>query len=159
MGDADQWRWSEVHAEVLLIADTAARGAVAGVGCDIQSVCDVQSALRTYGSRYVNRLLDPSERGVRDAQPMELTQRFAVKEAVAKALGVPSDAPLPWPSIVVHPHMCGHNVRQRQWTVRVVGYAGRYAERHGIQEWKAWSWQENQILGTFGCAIAIALNV
>lgn len=132
--------------------------AVAGVGCDIHSLHQVEAALGAYGSRYIQKILGPSEWDQKDIPLMELTQRFAVKEAVAKALAVKWDEPLPWPSIELSPLLCVQK-GEAWWSIRLGGWAARSADRQKIKEWKAWSWQENGAVGSFGCAVAVALTV
>lgn len=59
---------------------------VEGIGVDVCSIGRVEDALAKHGPRFVTRVLRPEE--VEDAMPAaKLARRWALKEAVAKALG------------------------------------------------------------------------
>jgi holo-[acyl-carrier protein] synthase len=73
-------------------------------GVDLVAVEDVRESLRAHGERYLRRVFTEREieacGGADAADPRRLAQRFAAKEATAKALRVESDA-LPWTAIEV----------------------------------------------------------
>lgn len=67
---------------------TPGTGAGVRTGCDVQSVEDVEIALRDFGSRYLQRIYTPEEQLSLDAGgAASLAARFAAKEAVLKILG------------------------------------------------------------------------
>ncbi len=61
------------------------------VGCDVQSVADVDHALQHFGTAYLDRLYTTCEQqeclAGADFSPSSLAGRFAAKEAVLKLLG------------------------------------------------------------------------
>jgi holo-[acyl-carrier protein] synthase len=69
------------------------------VGLDLVEVEDVRSALRVHGQRYLERIYTAQEIRACRGSARALARRFAVKEAVIKALGAPDG--LPWQSIDV----------------------------------------------------------
>lgn len=77
------------------------------VGCDVQSVDDVRTAIETHGDHYLRRMLGDGERAEAARLPTpELVARyasgrFAAKEAVYKALRGQPNAPLTWPQIEI----------------------------------------------------------
>ena len=77
------------------------------VGCDIQSIDDVRTAIGSAGDRYLRRVLGLGERAeaARLATPELLERyvsgRFAGKEAVYKVLRVPPDIALGWSQIEI----------------------------------------------------------
>lgn len=99
------------------------------VGCDLVAVEDVERALERYGDRYLERVF-----GMRpvtgEASPpaRTLAGRFAVKEAVAKAIGV-GDRPFPWTDVQI--------VSDTHGRPRVVleGVVAGYAREVGLVDW------------------------
>lgn len=68
------------------------------VGVDVVLVSDVADSIATFGSRYLDRIYSPRELADCAGDASRLAARFAVKEAVTKALA-PSDAPGWWREI------------------------------------------------------------
>ena len=60
---------------------------IAGVGIDRCSVARVAAVQEQFGGRFTERLLTPTERTQREWTAPQLARRWAIKEAVAKALG------------------------------------------------------------------------
>lgn len=63
---------------------------ITGIGTDIVDIERIQAVLERQGERFVQRILTPAERAEyqRRGEPVKfLANRFAGKEAVAKALG------------------------------------------------------------------------
>jgi holo-[acyl-carrier protein] synthase len=90
---------------------------IVGVGVDIVDVGRFAAVLaRT--PRVADRLFTPRERERADGtalDPRSLAARFASKEAVAKALGVP--AGMAWHDCEVIAHQSGRPVLELTWTV------------------------------------------
>ena len=58
------------------------------VGCDVQSVADVERAVSRFGTRYLDRVYTAAEQAdCRAGGASSLAGRFAAKEAVLKLLG------------------------------------------------------------------------
>lgn len=137
---------------------------IVGVGCDVQTAHEVRHAWRQHGPRYLNAVLAESERGSAPLTVEELTQRFALKEAVAKALSVRADEPLSWTWIAVNQRLAdgpaGWDVRAgaQQWSVDVTGGALSSARRQGIDQWVAWSWWSSEGNPARGYATVVALT-
>lgn len=136
---------------------------VVGVGCDVQSVDAVRRAWLRHGPRYLSAVLAPSERTCSPVSAEELTERFALKEAVAKALAVRADEPFPWSCIAVHrtvreaAAVHGVPARAHQWWVDVDGGALLSAQRQGVDQWRAWSWCSRGSVTAVGYATVVAL--
>lgn len=60
---------------------------IVGTGVDVVEVLRFREALDRHGERLLNRLFTPAEKGICAGRPERLAARFAVKEAVLKALG------------------------------------------------------------------------
>lgn len=60
---------------------------ILGTGIDVVEVRRFKEALDRHGDRLLNRLFTPAEKGICAGRPERLAARFAVKEAVLKALG------------------------------------------------------------------------
>ncbi len=103
--------------------DAGSRPAL-GIGVDVISVEEVRHSLARFGHRYLDRIVGEAPESAPD--PRVLAGRFAVKEAVAKALDV-GDAPLPWSAIEVEAYPSG---RAR---VRLNGPAARLADERGLE--------------------------
>jgi holo-[acyl-carrier protein] synthase len=96
---------------------------IIGVGIDVVDVARFQASLeRTPG--LLDRLFTPGERGLHTAS---LAARFAAKEALAKALGAPSD--LHWQDAEVVSEPDGRPV------LRVSGSIAARAAQLGVNSW------------------------
>ncbi|MCK5892881.1 MAG: holo-ACP synthase [Endozoicomonadaceae bacterium] len=63
---------------------------IVGIGTDIVDIRRIGCAMKRQGERFSRRILTATEQAVfsvRDCPPSYIATRFAVKEAVAKALG------------------------------------------------------------------------
>jgi holo-[acyl-carrier protein] synthase len=56
-------------------------------GVDIIEIARIQRAMERHGARFLDRFFTGQEQAFCQGQPARLAGRFAVKEAVAKALG------------------------------------------------------------------------
>ncbi len=75
---------------------------IAGIGVDIVDIARVEALLSRYGSRFLARVFTEAEAGyaMSSARPAErLAGRFAVKEAVMKALGTGKSHGILWRDI------------------------------------------------------------
>jgi len=104
------------------------------VGCDIQSIDDVRTAIGSAGDRYLRRVLGHGERAeaARLATPELLERyvsgRFAGKEAVYKALRVRPDIALGWSQIEIIGDEAGAP------RVRLTGAAAELSAAAGIDD-------------------------
>jgi len=100
--------------------------AILGIGVDIVEISRVKNLLERYGDRFLSRVFTQAESrySLESANPAErLAGRFAVKEAVLKALGTGKSQGILWQDIetvrgpmgkpVVHLH--GQAVRWMKW--------------------------------------------
>ena len=76
---------------------------VVGVGCDVHYVAQVAQGIEVFGEKYLERVFTFAERAdcVGGNVAERLAGRFAVKEAVFKAMRIPRDVAIPWPTIEV----------------------------------------------------------
>ena len=97
-----------------------------GIGIDLADVEEVQASLTALGERYLRRVF--TEREIADCQgrPERLAERFAVKEALLKALGSGVEG-VSWRSVDVVEHA------GRRWSVELHGSAAELAEQCGVQ--------------------------
>jgi holo-[acyl-carrier protein] synthase len=105
----------------------------AGVGTDIVAVGRIAALMRDHGSAFLERWFTTGEIDYcsRKAMPSRhLAARFAAKEAVAKALPMAWDGPLPWRSIEIVNDASGAP------SVRLSGTVLDIATRAGIGEIK-----------------------
>jgi len=75
---------------------------IQGIGVDLVKIERIDSSLKKYGSRFAERILSSNEltEFKRSANPSNfLAKRFAVKEAVAKAMGTGFSKGLRWQDI------------------------------------------------------------
>jgi holo-[acyl-carrier protein] synthase len=102
----------------------------ARVGIDLVAVARVREALAEHGDRYLERVFTAREvddcRTGDAVDAARLAARFAAKEAVAKALRVRPDEPLPWAAIEVVRDASGAPA------IALHGPAAALAERQGI---------------------------
>jgi len=83
---------------------------IVGVGIDMVDVARIEGLLRRYGARFVGRVFTETEaryalRSVRAAE--RLAGRFAVKEAVLKALGTGVTPRIRWKDVETVPGLLG----------------------------------------------------
>lgn len=60
---------------------------IVGVGTDICAIQRIEETLAEFGDRFIERLLTPAERTQKTWDAPSLARRWALKEAVAKAVG------------------------------------------------------------------------
>jgi holo-[acyl-carrier protein] synthase len=102
------------------------------IGTDLVAVPDVQAAIESFASRYLDRVYTPAEQadcrtpdGAPDAA--RLAARFAAKEAALKALRA-GDAAVPWTAVEVR------RLPDGAPELHVTGAAAALAERAGASE-------------------------
>ncbi len=103
---------------------------VVGVGVDLVSVARFAAALRRT-PRLADRLFTPDERVTASGHPRtgaSLAARFAVKESVAKALGVPVG--MDWHHCVVTVEAGGRP------SLRMTGTVAAAARSAGVRDWR-----------------------
>lgn len=101
---------------------------ILGVGVDIIEVQRIDAALRRHGERFLRRVFTDDEVAVCTGRRQEapcFAARFAVKEAVMKALGC-GWGPIGWRDIEVERAANGKP------TVRLEGAAARLANNKGV---------------------------
>jgi len=77
---------------------------IVGVGVDLVEVKRFKDSVKRGGERFLNRLFTPSELAyakARKAAMQHLAARFAAKEAIVKALGVPKGLGLKWQDLKI----------------------------------------------------------
>ena len=111
-----------------------------GIGADLVKVTRIASTLNRFGNQFINRILSTQERKEYDAYTKDksqflasryqctvsLTPRWAVKEAVYKALGSPG---VPFQSIHV---LAQHQGIRSPLVLELEGKAKEVAEKSGI---------------------------
>ncbi|MGB7629968.1 MAG: holo-ACP synthase [Candidatus Deferrimicrobium sp.] len=101
---------------------------IAGLGVDIVDIARIQALLDKYGERFLTRVYTGAEveYGLRGANKAErLAGRFAVKEAVMKALGTGKSQGLLWKDVET---VRGHSGKPE---VRLHGQAVKWAKLRG----------------------------
>jgi holo-[acyl-carrier protein] synthase len=97
-------------------------------GIDLIEIERVRDLLERYGPRFMERVFTPQEIAELGENAVSLAGRFAVKEAVAKALGTGIGA-VAWREIEI--------VRgpRREPVLHLHGEAARLSAELGLQEW------------------------
>ncbi len=117
-------------AQGLIVAFAAVRGAIA-VGIDLVSVQEIDSSVRQFGRRFLERIYTPRELAYCLENPLEaskrLAARFAAKEATRKVLRI-VDEGLSWQSIEIE------RAPEGWCEVRLHAEAATLAERAGLGE-------------------------
>lgn len=98
------------------------------VGIDLIEVARVQRSLERFGDRFLARIFTAQERVYCDGRAASLAGRFAIKEAVAKALGTGIGA-VRWQEIEVV------NDAQGRPFLYLHGAARKMADDQGLQHW------------------------
>lgn len=117
------------------------------VGIDLIEVARVQRSLERFGDRFLARIYTTQERAYCDGRAVSLAGRFAVKEAVAKALGTGIGA-VCWQEIEVV------NDAQGRPFLYLHGAARRLADDQGLQQWDI----SLSHSGTHAIGLAVALG-
>ncbi len=97
-------------------------------GIDLIEIDRVRSLMERYGARFLERVFTPQELAELGKNAASLAGRFAVKEAVSKALGTGIGA-VTWREIEI---LRGP---QREPVLHLHGNAARLAAELGLQEW------------------------
>lgn len=119
-----------------------------GVGIDVADVGRLQHLLDAHGERFTHRWFAESEIAACESATRPATAyawRFAAKEAVWKAIGVPWDGSLPWRWIVV-------TQGGGRPAVELLGRVGEAARQAGVTSVSV-SWSSSGDLAT---AVALA---
>ena len=106
---------------------------VFGIGIDIVEIDRIEDVIARHGQRFLEKVLTDGERDycLAQARPApHIAARFAVKEAVAKALGTGIGAELGWLDMEVVRSATGAPV------LVLAGAGAGFARRHGISEVK-----------------------
>ncbi len=101
---------------------------IAGIGVDIVDIARIQAMLDRYGERFLRRVYTEAETaysmgGANKAE--RLAGRFAVKEAVMKALGTGKSQGILWRDVETTRGPLGRP------SVSLHGRAGKWAEKRG----------------------------
>ena len=97
-------------------------------GVDLVEIGRIEAAIARNGQRFLDRIYTPQEQASCNGNSQRLAARFAIKEAVAKALGT-GIGDLSWTEIEVRnnergaPHLILH------------GNAQRIANKQGVSSW------------------------
>jgi holo-[acyl-carrier protein] synthase len=97
-------------------------------GIDLIEIERLQSAIERHGSPFLDRIFTPDELTEARDKPASLAARFAVKEAVAKALGT-GIGPVHWKEIESLRGNAGQPV------LRLNGKAARVAKERNLSTW------------------------
>ena len=117
------------------------------VGVDIIEVARIEQSLGRLGTRFLDRIFTAREQTYCEGRAISLAGRFAVKEAVAKALGT-GIGDVGWRDIEVI------NDEQGRPQLVLHGEANRLAESLGLLEWSiSLSHSDKQAIG-----MAVALG-
>lgn len=98
------------------------------VGVDLSEVARIERLLTQYGDRFSNRVFTPREQAYCNGRLSSLAGRFAIKEAVAKALGT-GIGDLTWTDIEVV------NNERGQPQLLLHNNARTLADNMGLQQW------------------------
>lgn len=98
------------------------------VGVDLIEITRVERALARQGQRFADRVFTPQEQAYCNGRAASLAGRFAIKEAVAKALGT-GIGDVAWLDIEV---VCEDNGRP---TLQLHRAAAELAAELGLEEW------------------------
>ena len=117
-------------------------------GVDLVEIERIEATIARSGDRFLNRIFTPAEQAQCDGRVHSLSGRFAVKEAVAKALGT-GIGDMNWTDIEIlqdergRPHLHLHNraraIAHEAGPHRMVGFAFPYdraCDRYGDRRWK-----------------------
>lgn len=122
---------------------------IVGHGVDLVETARIGRLVETHGERFLSRCFAPGELAHADARPkrrMEhLAARFAVKEAVLKALGTGWSGGIQWTDVEVRSDASGKP------TLALHGEAARIARELGAQSWSI------SITHAAGLAVASAI--
>lgn len=122
---------------------------IVGHGIDLVEIARIERMLHDHPQRFLEKCFTAEERAAAEAggrQAEFLAGRFAVKEAVLKALGTGWRHGISWTEIEVKPDDAGRPA------VRLTGQAERFAASAGAGRW----WVSITHVGGFAAASVIA---
>ncbi len=99
------------------------------VGVDLSEVDRVEYLVSRYGDRFLNRVFTAQEQAYCNGRITSLAARFAIKEAVAKALGTGMGELVTWREIEIV------NDAQGKPELILHGKTCAYADSLGLQQW------------------------
>jgi len=97
-------------------------------GVDIIEIARLEQSIARHGERFLNRIFTPQEQAYCAGRAASLAGRFAVKEAVAKALGT-GIGDVGWTDVEI---LGGENGRPQ---LHLHGQAQALAAQLGLREW------------------------
>jgi holo-[acyl-carrier protein] synthase len=147
-----QWKSSEtdywLHDRSRRPQTKSTRISMLAVGIDLIEVARVQESISTFGQRFLSRIFTENEQRYCDGRAQSFAARFALKEAVAKALGT-GIGDVRWLDIEII-----NNADGRPLLV-LHGKARQIASDLGLEEWSiSLSHTKLQAIG-----MAVAMNV
>ena len=98
------------------------------IGVDIIEVARIERSVSRYGQHFLDRIFTNQEQAYCEGKPERLAGRFAVKEAVGKALGI-GIGDVRWQEIEIK-----NDLRGRPELI-LHGDAKKVAENLGLQSW------------------------
>lgn len=122
---------------------------IVGHGIDLVDVPRIERMLAEHGARFRERCFTPSELAAAQSSGREaefLAGRFAMKEAVLKALGTGWSRGIAWTDVEVAPDNAGRP------KVKLSGRAAAFAGGLGVARW----WASISHVGGLAVASAIA---
>lgn len=99
------------------------------IGVDLSEVARVEQLVSRYGNRFLNRVFTAQEQAYCNGRVTSLAARFAIKEAVAKALGTGMGERVTWREIEIV------NDARGKPELILHGKTRAYAESLGLQQW------------------------
>lgn len=99
------------------------------IGVDLSEVPRVEALINRYGERFLNRVFTAQEQAYCHGRSTSLAARFAIKEAVAKALGTGMGEMVTWREIEVV------NDPQGKPELLLHSRTRAYAESLGLRHW------------------------
>lgn len=99
------------------------------VGVDLSEVARVEALIVRYGARFLDRVFTADEQAYCHGRVTSLAARFAIKEAVAKALGTGMGEQVTWREVEVV------NDAQGRPLLLLHGKTRAYADSQGLNHW------------------------
>ena len=110
---------------------------IIGIGIDLVKIDRIKSAGEKWKARFLDRVFTPAEQSYAASKKSpypHLAGRFAVKEAVLKALGTGMSGGVSWREISVVSETSGGRKRSGAPRVKVTGRVKRLMDRRGVKE-------------------------
>lgn len=99
------------------------------IGVDLSEVARIEALIARYGARFLDRVFTTQEQAYCNGRVTSLAARFAIKEAVAKALGTGMGEQVTWREVEVV------NDAQGKPLLLLHGKTRAHAESLGLQQW------------------------